>query len=77
MSPLEMRVVIPTACQGAVLKELHTGIVRMKSVARIHVWWPGVDKDIEEMVNSCKTCQEVQNAPSVTVLHPWTWPDQP
>ena len=75
-----MRVVIPAACQGAVLKELHTshqGIVRMKSLARIHVWWPGVDKDIEQMVSSCEACQGMRNAPTVSVLHPWTWPDQP
>lgn len=54
----------------------HPGIVRMKSLAWIHVWWPGVDKDIE-MVNSCEACQEVRNAPSATVLHLWTWHDQP
>ena len=73
----EMRVVIPAAYQGAVLKELHTshqGIVRMKSLVRIHVWWPGVDKDIEQMVSRCEACQEMRNAPTVSVLHP---PDQP
>ena len=48
----------------------------MNSLARIHVWWPGVDKDIEEMVNGCEACQEVWNTPSATVSHPWTWPDQ-
>ena len=76
-----MRVVIPAACQGAVLKELHTshtGIVRMKSLARIHVWWPGIDKHIiEGVVNSCEACKVVRHAPSPTVLYPWTWPDQP
>ena len=62
-----MRVVISAACQGDVLKELHTshpGIVRMKSLARIHVWWPGVDKDIEDMVNCCEACQEIRHTPS-------------
>ena len=30
------------------LYELHTGyagIVRMKSLARLHVWWPNLDRD--------------------------------
>lgn len=29
------------------------------------------------MVSSCEACQEVRNAPTMSVLHPWTWPDQP
>ena len=44
-----MRVVVPSSCQRKVLKELHTshpGIVKMKSPARIHVWWPSVDQHI-------------------------------
>ena len=75
-----MRVVIPSSCQGAVLKELHTshqGIVRMKSLARIHVWWHEIDKDIEKLVSCCEACQGMRNTPTVSVLHPWTWPDQP
>ena len=75
-----MRVVVPSVCRAAVLKELHTGhpgIVRMKSLSRIHMWWPGVDKDIEQMVHNCVSCQAIRNAPPAAVLHPWSWPDQP
>ena len=38
-----MRVVVPESCRRRVLDELHTGhqgMVRMKSLARTHVWWP-------------------------------------
>ena len=75
-----MRVVVPKACQEAVLEELHAshpGIVKMKSLARIHVWWWGIDKDIEQVVRECPACQSVRNAPSTTYLHPWSWPDGP
>ena len=30
----------------------HTGIVRMKALARSRIWWPGVEKQIEEMAQN-------------------------
>ena len=57
------RVIIPVNLRKQVLKELHEvhpGMVRMKALARSYVWWPGLDKDIEEMVRSCGTCQRHQ-----------------
>ena len=75
-----IRVVIPTKFRQQVMDELHTshaGIVRMKSLARIHVWWPSIDKDIEQLAHSCEMCQSMQNKPPPVLLHPWTWPTQP
>ena len=49
----EMRVVIPDSCRKDVLRELHTshpGIVKMKSLARVHVWWPRIDKCICQLL---------------------------
>lgn len=49
---LEIRVVVPSRLQHTVLQELHDshpGIQRMKSVAHSHVWWPRMDKDIEQL----------------------------
>lgn len=69
-----MRVVIPSRCRSAVLQELHEGhigIVKMKSVARSYIWWPGIDEQIEKIAASCKTCQVVQNNPRMAPLHPW------
>jgi len=76
----EIRVVVAKVCQQKVLEELHIshpGIVKMKSLARIHVWWYGIDQDIEQLVREYAACQSVRNAPSTAYLHPWAWPDGP
>jgi len=44
------RVVIPQALKATMLAELHKehmGIARMKALAQSHVWWAGIDKDLE------------------------------
>ena len=49
-----------------VLQELHEGhprTTRMKSLARMYVRWPGIDKDIEEYVHTCHECQVNQSSP--------------
>ena len=71
------RVIIPPKLQKYVLDELHvshSGIVRMKSLARKHIWWPNVDRDLEEMVQDCQACQANRQKPPTAPLHPWSWP---
>ena len=75
-----IRVVVPQSLQARVLESLHanhTGITRMKSVARSHFWWKGLDKDIETLGKSCHSCQSNQSQPAAAPLHPWLWPDAP
>ena len=75
-----IRVVIPQKLRNKVLEELHrahSGIARMKAVARSHVWWPKLDSDIAQLTKSCGSCQEVRNLPPVAPLHPWSWPTTP
>ena len=57
--------------------EAHPGISRMKALARMYVWWPGLDKDIEESVRLCRECHVNQASPPVAPLHPWQWPSRP
>ena len=74
------RVVVPPSVQSTVLMELHAshpGVSRMKALARMYVWWPGIDKDIESLVRSCQECQSYQSSPPVAPLHPWVWPGTP
>jgi len=54
-----------------------SGVVRMKALARSHFWWPGLDKEVEELAKSCPACQSVKNAPTKAPLHPWAWPTTP
>ena len=74
------RIVIPPPGRETVLQELHEGhpgITRMKSLARMYVWWPGISADIEKSVRLCRECQEVQSSPPLAPLHPWKWPTRP
>lgn len=55
----------------------HPGIVRMKAIARSHMWWPGIDKELEERAKACNHCHSVKSSPAVAPLHPWVWPTRP
>lgn len=75
-----IRVIVPSSLRRNVLDELHeghVGVVKMKSLARSYVWWPGVDADIEFLCKSCIGCQDVKHAPPSAPIHPWEWPSIP
>lgn len=59
------------------LHEAHPGMARMKSLARGFVWWPRLDKDIEDCVKECTICQSSRKPPPPAPLHLWTWPGKP
>ena len=53
------QVIIPPKHQAELLAELHEGhlgIVKMKALARSYMWWPGMDKAIEEVAKGCTGC---------------------
>ena len=71
------RVIVPDFLKERVLQELHKehlGITKMKAVAQNHVWWTGVDKDLDSLTKSCLACLAVKQAPA---SHPWIWPSRP
>ena len=74
------RVVIPPLAREHMLVELHgghQGVLRMKSLARSLMWWPGMDNAIEDMVRHCSDCQRAQASPPSAPPHPWKWPTRP
>lgn len=74
-----VRVVIPPALQKKVLGLLHEGhwgVVRTKQAARRYCYWPGIDRDIEEVAKRCEPCQINQKAQKAD-LNPWPQPSEP
>ncbi len=62
--------VVPPQGHQAVLQEF---VTRTKALARMYVWWPGLDSDIEKSVQQCVPCQQQQPDPPATPLQPWSW----
>ena len=56
------------------LHDGHVGVVKMKWLARSHVWWPSIDKPIEEVTYTCQGCQRMKQTPN---LHPWEFWEGP
>ena len=74
------RVVVPVELQNRVLKQfhyVHQGIIRMKVLARGYVYWPKMDKQLEEPVKSCTKCQIVAKSLLKTKLYSWPIPESP
>ena len=51
--------VIPSALRQDVLEKLHEehqGIVKCRRRTVQSVWWPGVSKNIKELIDNCRIC---------------------
>lgn len=67
------RTIVPKTLRTKILDELHKshlGIVKTKALARSYVWWPGLDKDIENLITNCISCQKLQSSPEKSSLIP-------
>ena len=73
------RVVVPPQGRTKVIKELHEhpGSTRMKALTRSFVWWPQLDRDLENVVQSCEICLTYRHLPPMAPLQPWEWPQRP
>ena len=74
------RVVIPPTLQRDILEKLHSGhqgTTKRRERAKHSVWWPGITKDIENIVSDCPMCckHRQQHAepllPSTLPARPW------
>ena len=74
------RVIIPLKFRERILEELHqehTGIVRMKAMARSYFWFPGMDKQIESVGNSCQICASIRSDPPKMSFMKWQMTNKP
>lgn len=65
--------IVPHPDQENVIRQLHQchpGAYRMKALATTYVRWPELDKEVEDTVKGCKTCQEPHNIPAPAPLRP-------
>nr|CAD2171880.1 unnamed protein product [Meloidogyne enterolobii] len=73
------KVVIPAKLQRKILDSLHSthsGVVRMKNLAREYIYWPGISNDIEQIAANCDSCQKASKRPIKTDLNPWPAPNK-
>ena len=72
------RVTIPKTLQKRILKDFHMGhpsTNRMKSLMRSFVYWPSMDQDITNMVETCKGYDLAAKPPLIT-HKPWPKSEQ-
>lgn len=58
------RVIIPKSMRKLIIQQLHEphfGITKTIERAKSSVYWPNINKDIEDITTRCRICQE--NAP--------------
>lgn len=74
------RIVIPESLRKACLRMLHEGhpgVAAMRSFARLNVWWPRIDTEIDTYVQNCRGCQENRASDPDLPLCSWTVPHEP
>jgi len=74
------RLVMPEATWEQTLKLVHAGhrgMVRMKARLREKVWWPSIDKQVEDFVKSCHPCQLVGPRPRPEPIRTTKLPEGP
>ena len=73
------RVIVPESLREFLLNDLHyehTGVVRMKRLARRYMWWPRIDRDLEQVCAQCPECQAEARLPAKE-FGSWSWPTGP
>jgi hypothetical protein len=56
-------IVVPRTLRKSILAQIHEGhlgMERSKLRARELVFWPGMSKQIEDVVSNCTTCQQLR-----------------
>ena len=73
------RILIPSLMRLEVLDrihQVHQGIVKCRARAKQSVWWPGLSREIQDMVQGCRIClQHKVNTPEPLI--PSIFPERP
>ena len=73
------RIVIPTSVRLEILDRIHDGhqgVTKCRERAKRSVWWPGLSRQIEDLVKQCRKCTE--RRPNIKEpLIPSAIPDRP
>ena len=73
------QVVIPLSCRDSIMANLHgshAGINKAMDLARICVYWLGMQADVTDYIKQCLTCIESSNLP-MEMLQPHKVPPGP
>lgn len=76
----ENRIIIPKELQHEMLEkihETHLGMVKSKQLAREYIFWPGIDKQIEDKITKCQICQQFRKLQHAEPLISHEIPDIP
>ena len=74
------RIFVPSSMRTEMITRVHEGhlgIEKNKRRARMCIYWPGMNKDIEDVVNACDTCckfrDKIRREPLIQDIqdHPW------
>ena len=74
------RIIIPLALRRETLRLIHQGHLGMeknKQCARMSVYWPGLDNEIEHLVSNCSTCLDHRHKQRRESILPHDVPDAP
>ena len=73
------RIVVPLDLRVDILAEIHSGHqgkTKCLARARQSVWWPGINKQLEDLVDNCEECCKHRYQPAEPMI-PSTLPDYP
>lgn len=74
------RIVLPNKLRQQAISlahEDHAGMVRCKQRLRSKLWWPEMDKQVEERIRCCHPCQLVSRSPRPEPMEPTKLPKKP
>ncbi|UYV65033.1 K02A2.6-like, partial [Cordylochernes scorpioides] len=74
------KLLIPKTQRSDMLKILHAshqGINNTIALAKRSIYWPGMNKEIEELINNCSICQQTSRANPKEPMLPHQVPDYP